>query len=159
MQLKFIYSEKIILAKRWDTNTCTWILTEILVCQMKSDFFCVAFSHYMNITVVSKLCDAQIGEEIMKEFFVIHSITHHPTRKKKTTRQTENHSQFFRRSSIYTPVHILLQFFYFFDGFKSWINESINELNVLAIIFWCSSDPSKGCSQSTLTRGDILTTV
>ena len=82
-------------------------------------FFSVAFSHYTNITVVYKLCDAQIGEEIMKGFFVIHSITHHPTRKKKTTRQTESHSQFFRRSSIYTPVHILLPFD-FFHRFKGW---------------------------------------
>ena len=100
-------------------------------------YFFVVFLHHMNITVVyNKLCDAQIGEEIMKEFFVIHSITHHPTRKKKTTRQTENHSQFFRRSSIYTPVHILLPF----DLFDPKVDYH-NELNDKAIIFWFSSDP------------------
>ena len=49
-----------------------------------------------------------------------HPLNHSPSNsKEKTTRQTENHSQFFRRSSIYTPVHILLPFD-FFDGFKSW---------------------------------------
>ena len=52
----------------------------ILVCQMKSDFF---FCGLLRLYEHYKLCDAQIGEEIMKEFFVIHSITHHPTRKKK----------------------------------------------------------------------------
>ena len=100
-------------------------------------YFFMVFLHHMNITVVyNKLCDAQIGEEIMKGFFVIHSITHHPTRKKKTTRQTESHSQFFRRSSIYTPVHILLPF----DLFDPKV-VSQNELNDKAIIFWFSSDP------------------
>ena len=90
--------------------------------------FFVALSHYMNITVVSKLCDAQIGEEIMKEFFVIHSITHHPTRKKKRPdRQKTIHN--FSAAMAYT----LLFIFYYHLIFL--IVDSENELNVWPLSF------------------------
>ena len=122
---------------------------------MKSDFFCVAFSHYMNITIVYKLCDAQIEEEIMKEFFVIHSITHHPTRKKKRPDRQKTIHNF----SAAVPYTLLLIFYHHLIFLMDSKVDSANELNVMAVTVWFSSDPSKGCSQSTLTRGDILTTV
>ena len=82
----------------------------------------------MNITVVYKLCDAQIGEEIMKEFFVIHSITHHPTRKKKRPdRQKTIHN--FSAAMAYT----LLFIFYYHLIFL--IVDSENELNVWPLSF------------------------
>ena len=88
---------------------------------MKSYYF-LAFSDYMNITVVYKLCDAQIGEEIMKdlfeeimkEFFVIHSITHHPTRKKKRPdRQKTIHN--FSAAVAYTLLFIFYYNFFIFS--------------------------------------------
>ena len=71
----------------------------------------------MNVTVVSKLCDAQIGEEIMKEFFVIHSITHHPTRKKKgPDRQKAIHN--FSAAVAYTLLFIFCYHLIFFIDSK-----------------------------------------
>ena len=83
----------------------------------------------MNITVVYKLCDAQIGEEIMKEFFVIHSITHHPTRKKKRPdRQKTIHN--FSAAMAYTLLFIFYYRFIFSMDSKA---DSETELNVMAI--------------------------
>ena len=94
--------------------------TEILVFQMKSDY-CVFFGLLTLYEHYSCLQTLRCSDWWRNhEGVFCHPLNHSPSNsKEKTTRQTENHSQFFRRNGIYTPVHILWPFD-FCDGFKSW---------------------------------------
>ena len=111
--------------------------TEILVFQMKSYYFLIfcglitLYEHYGSLQTL-RCSDWWRNHEGV----FCHPLNHSPSNsKEKTTRQTENHSQFFRRNGIYTPLHILLPFDFFDSWFWKWVK-------CMAIIFWFSSDPS-----------------